>query len=87
MTRHEKCLWNSNWQFRGCSSPVIARTWPQTRKGRCPVAEQSFGMWNIRIHTVVFELSLSAKEERKKERKRINKIEIFTHGFLKRDKG
>ena len=43
-------------------------------------------MWNIHIHTIVFNLSLSVKEEGKyegkKERKKMNKIEICTHGFL-----
>ena len=58
---------DSNWQFRGHSSPVIACMPPQARKGGCPVAEQSFDMWNIHIHTIVFELSLSAKEEGKKD--------------------
>ena len=27
----------------------------QTRKGRCPVAVQSFGMYNMCIHCIVFE--------------------------------
>ena len=38
---------------------------------------------NIRIHTIVFKLSLSEKEEK---RKNMNKIEILMHGFLERDK-
>ena len=60
---------------------VVTRTPPQTRNGRCPVAEQTFGMCNIHINTTVFELSLSVKK-RKKERKKLNKIEIFMRGFL-----
>ena len=40
------------------------------KKGRCPVAEQLFGMCNIPIHTTVFELSLTEKD-----RKKMNKIE------------
>ena len=43
-------------------------------------------MWNIHIHTVVLELSLFAKGERIKERKKMNEIEIFTRGFLELDK-
>ena len=53
MTEHARRLWK---QFRGRSLPVVARTPPQPRKGRCPVAEQSFGMCDIRIHTIAFEL-------------------------------
>ena len=34
-------------QFRGCSSPVLGHMLPRTRKGRCLVAEQSFGMYII----------------------------------------
>ena len=63
---HTRRLWR---QFWGTSSPVIACTPPQPRKGRCRVAEQSFGMYNIRIHTIVFELSLSAKERNKRVRR------------------
>ena len=33
-------------QFHSLSSPVVARTPPQTRNGRCPVEEQLFGMYN-----------------------------------------
>ena len=57
-------------QFRDHSLPVVARMLSQTRKGRCLVAEQLFGMCIIRIHAIVFELSLSNEEERKKERKK-----------------
>ena len=47
----------------------------QTRKGRYPVAEQWFGMYNIRIHHIVFELCLSEKK-RKKERNNTNKLKF-----------
>ena len=51
-------LWR---QFGGRTSPVVhvARTPSQTRKGRCPEAEQSFGRCNIRIHTIILDLMLS----------------------------
>ena len=29
---------------------------PKTRNGRCPVVEQSFGMYNIYIHRILFDL-------------------------------
>ena len=51
--------------FKAHSLPVIGCMLPQTRKGTCLVAEQSFGMYN-HIHRVVFELCL-LKNERKKE--------------------
>ena len=35
----------------------------QTWKERCLIAEQSFGMYNIRIHHVVFELCVTKKKE------------------------
>ena len=53
--------------FLGRSSPVVARTPPQTRKGRCSVTEQSFGMYNIRIHRIVFELYVTEEEEEEEE--------------------
>ena len=65
-------------QFQDCSSPVIARTPPQSGKGKCPVAEQLFGVCSIRIHHIVFEYCMSEKEERCK----MNKIDIFTFGFF-----
>ena len=80
----------SNLQFRRLSSPVVARTPRGPRKGRCQVhvAEQSFGMFPIHIHAIVFKLSSVEKEERKKgERKKMNKIEVFMHRFLECDKG
>ena len=67
-TKHTKRPWN---HFCGHSSPVVAHTPPQTRKGRCPVAEQLFGMNNIRIHHIALELCLlEKKEKRKKEDER-----------------
>ena len=74
-TEHAKRHWR---QFCGRSLPVIACILPQTSKGRCPVAEQSFGVYIIRIHHIVFELCFLEKEERNKT----NKIEFFTFGFL-----
>ena len=68
-----------------CSSlPLIARTTPQTRKGKYPVIEQSFGMYNIYVHCIVFELCVTEKERR---RKKTNKINIFACGFLSLVKG
>ena len=75
--------------FLGRSSPVVARTTPQTRKGRCPVVEKSFGMYNIRTRRIVFELCLSEKKKQRKkeERKKMNKIDFFAFGFLGLVKG
>ena len=70
-------------QFCGRSLPVVVHVLLQTRKGRCLLAEQSFGMYIISVHHIVFELCLLEKEERKKT----NKIDIFTFGFLDHDKG
>ena len=71
MTEHLSHLWR---QFRGCSLPVIARTPPQTRKGRCPVAKQSFGMCNICIQGILFEGGREGGREGGKEgRKKRNK--------------
>ena len=56
--------------FLGRSSPVVARTPPQTRKGRCSVAEQSFGMCNICIHRIVFELCVTEEEEQEQEQEK-----------------
>ena len=63
-------------------SRTVAHTQPQTRKGRCPVAEELFGMYIICIHHILFKLCLL-----KKERKKMNKIEIFAFGFLELVKG
>ena len=63
--------------------PVVVRTPCGPIKGVCQVAEQSFGMFTIRINTIVFKLSSLVKEERKK----INKIEVFASRFLECDKG
>ena len=49
----------------------------QTRKGRLPVAEQSFGIYNVCVHTIIFELNLSERE-----RKNVNKIETLHMIFL-----
>ena len=38
-------------------------------------------MYNIRTHLIVFELCLSEKKK-KKERKKMNKIDFFAFGFL-----
>ena len=55
-------------QFRGRSSPVFAHTYLQRRKERFLLAEQSYGMFTIRIHCTVFELRvMTKKKERKKE--------------------
>ena len=51
---------------------AVARTPPQTMS----VVEQSFGMYNIRIHRTVFELCVTEEEGK------MNKIDILTFGFL-----
>ena len=44
---------------------------------------QSFGMFNIHKDRILFELSLAKKKEgKRRERKRMNKIEIFKFGLL-----
>ena len=40
-------------QFHSLSLPVVAHTPPQTGKGRCPVAEQLFVMYNMLIHCTI----------------------------------
>ena len=77
MIEHTKHSWR---QF-------CARMPLQTRKGRCLVAEYSLGTYIIYIYHIVFDLCLMEKEERKKERKKMNKIKIFSFGFLVLDKG
>ena len=67
-------------QFQGCSSPVLPRILPQTRKGSCPVEEQSFGMYNSHMHQIVSNYALTRKKSM------MNKIEIFMFGFLELDK-
>ena len=64
-------------QFLGRSSSVIARMTPQTRKGRCPGAEQLFGMYNIHYTCL----------KRRRRRKKLNKIDILKFGFLDLAKG
>ena len=67
-------------QFRACSLPVIhvAHMQLQTRKVRSPIAEQSLGIYNIRIRCLVFELCImTRKGMKKKERKKLSKIEVF----------
>ena len=78
--------------FLGCSSPVVARTPPQTRKGRCPVVQQSFDMYDIRIHRIVFEvhvcvLEKKEEEEEEEKKKEDEQIVFFTFGFLDLVKG
>ena len=53
--------------FLGRSSPVVARTSSQTRKGKSEVVEQSFAMYNVCIHRIVFELCMMEKEEERKK--------------------
>ena len=50
-------------QLLGRSSPVVARTPPQAKKGRSPEVEQSFGVYNIYMRRIVFELCLSEKNK------------------------
>ena len=74
---------------RLCSTP--------TRNGTYPVAELSFGMYNICVHHVVLSYAYWGKKERKKkERKKEREkekekedeeIEIFMLGFLDSVKG
>ena len=61
----EKCL-NENVLHTG--GPFRGRSSYATRKGRCPLAEQLFGMYNVRIHCIVFRLHVCVtKKERKEE--------------------
>ena len=62
-------------QFCGRSSPGIAGAPPKTRKGRCPVVKQSFGMYNIRC--IVFKLCVSQIRKKEYEQKW-----FFMFGFL-----
>ena len=50
----------------------------QTRQEKCPVAQQSFGMYmyNVCIHCVVFELCMAEKERTRDEQNR-----NFAFGF------
>ena len=66
----------------GDSFEAVAHTQLRTSRNDSPLAEQSFGVSNIHIHRIVFELCV----EKKKERKR-NKIEIFMFAFLDLVKG
>ena len=50
------------------------------------MAEQSFGMFDICIHYVVFALIMREEQEEEEVRK-MNKSEIFMFGFLKPDRG
>ena len=45
------CTRQSMWCCTTRKKP--AKTLPQTRKGKCQVAEQLLGVWNICIHTIV----------------------------------
>ena len=48
---------------------------PQTRRAAYPVVEQSFGMYNIRIHCIVSSYTLTRKKE---EGSRLTKLK-FSH--------
>ena len=53
--------------FLGRSSPVVASTPPQTRKGTCLVAEESFNTYHIRICRIGFELCMSEKKKEEED--------------------
>ena len=42
---------------------------PERKFQKSPLAEQSFGMYNIRIHLIVFELCVSGKKKKKNKDK------------------
>ena len=78
--------------------PLVARTPVQTRKGRCPVVKESFGMYNIRIHCAIEQLFgmyhicthrtvLKQCMSEKKKKKEDEQINIFMFGFLDLVKG
>ena len=73
----KKNVFHTEGPFCGCSLPVIAHTQPQSRKGRCPIAEQSFGTQDICIHQIVFKLCMMENKSVK-----MNKIKMFTFDFL-----
>ena len=56
---------------------AVARTPPQPRKRRCPVAGQSFGMYIICTHHVVFKLCFLEKE-RKMNKVEVSRLVFFT---------
>ena len=58
---------------------VIAQAQFQTRKGKCLLAEQLFGMCNIHISRVVFGLCMS---EKKKEDERNGNFCLFFSAFV-----
>ena len=53
--------------------PVVGHTHLQTRKETSPIVEESFGIQNIRIHPIVFELHAMEKKEEEEERRRRRK--------------
>ena len=71
--------------FEVISSPAVTHTQHQTRKGRSPLAEQLFGMYNICLHHILFELCVTEKYNQK-EKEKMTKIGVFMW-FLDLDKG
>ena len=68
---------------------VVAHTVPK-QKGRSPLVEQPFGMYNVCIHHIVFELrmTMKKKEERRKEIQcKMKGIEVFMFSDLNLEKG
>ena len=58
----------------------------QTSQEIFPVAQQSLDLYDICLHCIVFKLCMM-KKETKKQRKKINNIEIFMFGFHHFEKG
>ena len=70
-------------QFIDHNSPLVAQTKLKARMGSNRLARQSFGMFKVRKDRILFKLFLS----KKKEIRKMNKIEIFKFGFLDSVKG
>ena len=64
---------SASWrQFQGHSLSVIAHTQLQTRKEGSPLAEQLFGMCNIHIRHIVFELCVQCMCDDEQEKLKLS---------------
>ena len=51
-------------QLSGCRSPVVLNTQFHAGKGRSPLSEQSLGMNNSHMHSIVFVLCMTKKKRK-----------------------
>ena len=79
MNKNALRLWR---QFQGHNSTVIAHMPPQTSKEKCPVAEKSFGMYDICIHRIVTELRLMEKKEKEEEEEKEGEEEVLLYFLM-----